>query len=142
MGTKTCRFGIFRIQPRAPPPAGGFSKFFFVADKLIFKISYSGRKIPTLTTSPPFPLFIGRKLKGRRSGLVLFRIQPRAPPPAGVVSKFIFVADNLQPSNNNNDNNMLLFSLKYGACFFPLSRYFSVERLQIKSQVITKYYAK
>ena len=33
--------GLFRIHPRAPPPAGGFSKFIFVADKIIFKIGYS-----------------------------------------------------------------------------------------------------
>ena len=31
--------GLFRIQPRNQPPAGGFSKLIFVADKLIFKIS-------------------------------------------------------------------------------------------------------
>ena len=33
--------GLFRIYPRALPLVGGFSEFLFVADKLIFKISYS-----------------------------------------------------------------------------------------------------
>ena len=41
--------GLFLVQPRAPPPAGIFSKFIFVAEKLGFKISNSGRTIPTLT---------------------------------------------------------------------------------------------
>ena len=67
----------------APPPAGGFSKFIFVADKLNLKISYSRRTIPTLTSSPPFPRFLGRQWKRRHADSGLFRIQPRAPPPAG-----------------------------------------------------------
>ena len=47
---------------------------------------------------PPFPWFIGRKWKWRRSDSGLFRIQPSAPPPAGGFSKFIFVAENHRPS--------------------------------------------
>ena len=37
--------GLFRIQPRALPPSGGFLKFVFVAKTLIFKISNSGRMV-------------------------------------------------------------------------------------------------
>ena len=48
--------GIFQIQPRAPSPDRGLSKLVFAADKLLFLISYSGRIIPTLDTSPPFQL--------------------------------------------------------------------------------------
>ena len=42
--------------------------------------------------SPPSPRFLGRQWKRRRANLGLFRIQPRAPPPAGGFSEFIFVA--------------------------------------------------
>ena len=75
---------IFQIQPRAPPPAGGYSKFSIVADKLILNIFNSGRTIPTLTTSTPFSRFMSQKWKQRRADSVLFQIQSRNPPPAGV----------------------------------------------------------
>ena len=42
----------------------------------------SWRTIPTLATSPPLPLFLGRKWKWRRSDSWLFRIRPCAPPTA------------------------------------------------------------
>ena len=45
--------------------------------------------------SPPFPQFLGRKWKRRRSNSAIFRIQPRATPPAGSSSKFILVAEKL-----------------------------------------------
>ena len=64
----------------------------FVADELKFKISYSGRTMPTLTDYPPFPRFIGRKWKLRRADLGLFWIQLRALPTAGGSKKNIFVA--------------------------------------------------
>ena len=90
------------IQPQAPLPAGGFSKFISVADKLIFKISNSGRTIPTLTTSPPFPWFLSRKSKQRRANLGLFQIHLRVLPPAANFSIFIFVAENCRPSSLSN----------------------------------------
>ena len=43
-------------------------------------------------TTPPFLRFLGRQWKRRRADLGIFRIQPRAQPPAGGFSKFIFVA--------------------------------------------------
>ena len=86
--------GLFRIHPRAPPPPGGFSKFILVADKLFLKISSIGRAIPTLTTSPPFPWFLGRKWKQRCANLWLFWIQTHAPPPVSGFPKSIFVAEN------------------------------------------------
>ena len=42
----------------------------------------SGITIPTLITSPHFPRFIGQKWKQICADLGLFRIQPRASPPA------------------------------------------------------------
>ena len=89
------------MQPRAPPPPGGFSKFIFIADKLFFKISYSGRKIPPLATYPPFSQFLGRQWKRRRADLELFRIQPRASPPVGGFSNFIFIEENSHPSSQS-----------------------------------------
>ena len=56
-------------------------------------ISNSGRTIPTLTNSSPFPQFIGRNWKWGRADLVIFWIQPRAPTPPDVFSKTIFVAE-------------------------------------------------
>ena len=79
---------IFRIHPRAPPPPGDFSKFIFVSDKLVFKISYS---IYFDYTYPPFPPFLGRQWKLRSDYSGLFQIQPRAPLPSGGFSKFVFV---------------------------------------------------
>ena len=64
--------GLFWIQPRAPPPAGGFLKFISVMDKLILKISYTERLIPTFTTYPLFPRLLGRKWKRRRADSRLF----------------------------------------------------------------------
>ena len=43
-------------------------------------------------------------------------------------------------NNNNNNNDSLLF--KIWSLFFTLSGYYSVEWLQIKLQVVTKYYVK
>ena len=37
----------------------------------------------------------------------------------------------------NNNNNIILYYLKFGACVFLLGGYCSVERSQIKSQVVT-----
>ena len=68
----------------------GFSKFIFIADKLIVKISNSGRTIPTLTTSPTIPRFLGQKWERRCADSGLFRIQTHAPPPAGSFSKINF----------------------------------------------------
>ena len=52
-----------------------------------------------VTVFSNFSRFIGRKWKLRRANLGLFRIQPRAPPPAGNSSKFIWVAEKLLFSN-------------------------------------------
>ena len=74
-------------------------------------MSYSGRAIPTLTISPPFPRFLGQQWKRRRAGSWIFCIQPRDPPPSGVFSKFVFVADNRQPSSQNgycSPNNLFI----------------------------------
>ena len=89
--------GLFRIHPGAPLSAGGFPKFIFGVDKIFLKwvIVYA------LTTSPAFPRFLGRQWKQRRADPGLFRIQPRAPPPAGGFSKFVYVAENCQPSSKS-----------------------------------------
>ena len=47
------------------------------------------------TVLSTFSLFLDLKWKQRRDDLGLFRIQPRATPPAGGFSKFIFVAERL-----------------------------------------------
>ena len=51
------------------------------------QLTTSERTIPNLTTSPHFPLFLGQKWKRRSADLGLFRIHPRAPPPAGGFQK-------------------------------------------------------
>ena len=48
---------------------------------MILKNNNSGRTITTLTTSPPFPRFLGWKWKQRRADSGLFWIQPLTPPP-------------------------------------------------------------
>ena len=98
METKTCRFETILYLSTGSTSCQRFLKYLFVADKFIFKIINSGRVIPTLTTSPPFPWFISWKWKQIRVNSGLFRIQPRAPPPVGGFSKLIFVAENCRPS--------------------------------------------
>ena len=75
-------------------------------DELILKISNSGITIPTLTSSPPFPRFLGWKWKQRRANLGIFRIQPRNQPPGGGFSNFFSlwrINNPLAPQAAHND---------------------------------------
>ena len=95
---KTCRFRTTSDSATHPTSCQRFFEIHCRWVDFFKKMSNIGRTIPTLTTSPPFPQFLGRKWKWWRADLGLFRIHWHAPPPAGGFSKLIFVVENWRPS--------------------------------------------
>ena len=65
---------LFRIQPHAPPPAGGFSKFIFVADFLNFKEVIVEEKYPLWLYLSAFPsiYLLTMETKTRRFRTLLY----------------------------------------------------------------------